>query len=326
MRAKGQYYGRRRGWRAGVVTVLAKNAEEVAIFTGQNLFGLLSITESMHLIVTSGEDIASMNIRQKLLSLADWKDVGTFRGTPALSAGGFYMVFIPGIHLEAEALDSEVKKALGIEFDCMIFASRHKSQSGLRTLTVHPVGNYGKAEFGGREGRLAPTAPMLMTQALLRLKKSAGSLDFQISFECTHHGPYVETPSFFIEIGSDEDAWKEEEPAKKLAEVILSLDKNQDTLGDKIAIGVGGGHYAPRHSEVALAKKISFGHMLPNYACGNASSDMVKQAIERTPGCEAVYFHRKSMEKPEYRRIKALFEDAGISAVSSGDLEDRLCL
>lgn len=277
----------------------------------------------MHLIVTSGEDIASMNIRQRLLSLAEWKEIGKFRGTPALSAGGSYMIFIPGIHLEAENLDSEVKKALGIDFDCMIWASRHKSQSGLRTLTVHPIGNYGKAEFGGRDGRLAPTCPRLMTKAFLLLKKSAGSLDFQISFECTHHGPYVETPSFFIEIGSDESAWKEEEPAKKIAEVILSLDKNQDTLADKIAIGVGGGHYAPRHSEVALAKKLSFGHMLPNYACGNATSEIIQHAIERTPGCEVVYFHRKSMEKPEHRRIKAIFEDAGIKAVSSADLADR---
>jgi len=111
-----------------------------------------------------------------------------------------------------------------------------------------------------------PTEPRMMTLALLFLRHYARDLDFQISFETTHHGPYLETPTFFIEIGSDENAWPEVEPAKAIARVILDLDKSDITDEDEVGIGVGGGHYAPRHTDFIERMKASIGHMVPNYA------------------------------------------------------------
>lgn len=277
----------------------------------------------MYLIVTSKEDVASMNIRDCLLSAADWNEIGEFDGSPVLSCGGFTMILIEKIHLHFENLDAHVRSELGIEPDCMIFASRHKSESKLRTLTVHPLGNYGEALFGGKAGSLVPTSPKLMSAALLALKRNASALDFEISFECTHHGPFLETPAFFIEIGSDEGAWPERPAGEMLAKTIIELD-SAETEDDVVAIGVGGGHYAPRHSGIVSSRKISFGHMIPNYAIDNVDKEMVKLAIERTPGCECVYFHRKSMKKPQYRELKSTFEDLGIRPVSSADIVERL--
>jgi D-aminoacyl-tRNA deacylase len=279
----------------------------------------------MNLIVTSAEDIASMNIRKHILSLGNWEDAGkVFDGSPVLAYGNFNMVLIQDIHLHFEELDVRLKEETGIGPECIIFASRHRSESGLRTLTVHPLGNYGDAQFGGSSGKLVPTAPGLMTSALLALKKNASTLDFEVSFECTHHGPFLRTPTFFIEIGSDESAWPEKPAGEVLAKTILELDSVKDTKDDVIAIGVGGGHYAPRHSDVALTRQISFGHMVPNYALGYLDEGMARQVIERTPGCEVVYFHRKSMKKPLYREMKAKFEELGLRPVSSKDLRERL--
>jgi len=277
----------------------------------------------MYLIVTSKEDVASMNMRDRLLSRVDWKEAGEFDGSPVFSSGDFTMILIERIHLHFENLDAHIKDELGIKPDCLIFASRHKSESKLRTLTVHPLGNYGEALFGGKEGGLVPTAPKLMTAALLALKRNASALDFEISFECTHHGPYLETPAFFIEIGSDEGAWPEKPAGEVLARTILELDATE-TNDDVVAIGVGGGHYAPRHTGIVSSRRISMGHMIANYAVENVNKEMAKLVIDKTPGCEVVYFHKKSMKKPQYRRLRTLFEELGVRPVSSDDIVERL--
>jgi D-aminoacyl-tRNA deacylase len=278
----------------------------------------------MYLVVTSAEDAASMNIRERLLEMADWEEVGSFDGSPVLSCGQYTMVLIQKIHLEAEGLDSDVEDELGIRPECMIFASRHKSESGLRTLSVHPIGNYGEAKFGGRPRTLVPSAPKAMTLALLLLKRFACNLDFQISYECTHHGPCLGTPTFFIEIGSDRTAWPEPEPAKAIAQVVLELDSAVDTEGDWIAIGVGGGHYAPRHTDLVEKRRISLGHMLPSYALGSVDDIIIDRVIEATPGCSGVYFHKKGMKKSEYRRFREAFEAHGLPALESSDIQERM--
>jgi D-aminoacyl-tRNA deacylase len=89
-------------------------------------------------------------------------------------------------------------------------------------------------------------------------------------------------------------------------------------------VGVGGGHYAPRFTEVALKFKANFGHMLPIYQMEERDDEdiirMVKDACAATD-TKTVYLHRKSMKKPEERRVAALIESAGFEIVSSKDLE-----
>ena len=64
----------------------------------------------MYLIVTSAEDIASMNIRDKLLSMAKWNEVGQFDGSPVLEHGHYHMILIQDIHLYWENIDAAVER------------------------------------------------------------------------------------------------------------------------------------------------------------------------------------------------------------------------
>ncbi len=279
----------------------------------------------MILILISREDIASVNIGEELLSLRDWKELeDTFDGNPVLSSGGFLMVQINDIHLHFEDMDRKFDEVLGIRPEVIVVASRHRSQSKLRTLTVHPLGNYSSADFGGRSGTLVPSAPREMTHALITLARKAKDLDFKISYEATHHGPYNGSPLFFIEIGSDETAWPEKPPARAIAETILTLDEGElATNDDIIAIGIGGGHYMPWISEVAMTNKISFGHMVPGYATDTLDEAMLRQLMDSTPGIGGVYFHRKSLSKPRLRELKALCEDLGLKVLSSKEIPLR---
>ena len=58
--------------------------------------------------------------------------------------------------------------------DVYIFASRHKSESEIPCLTVHPTGNFSNdTSHGGRAKELSPTHSFLMKKALLLLKEIA---------------------------------------------------------------------------------------------------------------------------------------------------------
>lgn len=273
------------------------------------------------LVVISKEDTASCNIKCFLLKFGDWKEHDVYDSEPSYILGDAVMVTIDGIHLYYDNIDKKVEKQLGLKPDLVIFASRHRSESKLKTLTLHPLGNFTEAKFGGVPGKLVPAAPRKITQALRILTEEGRDLEHKISYEATHHGPYLETPTFFIEIGSDEDAWVEEPPAEAIARTILKVLKEPKDTNDRIALGVGGGHYVPRLTEVALEYQIAFGHMVPTYAL-DMPREMFRAAIDATPGAECVYFHRKYMKKSKYREIKEWMEEnTELAVVDSKSLE-----
>jgi D-aminoacyl-tRNA deacylase len=275
----------------------------------------------MKLVVRSTADAASVNIVEHLLRLGKWEEAGSFEGAPVLRMGGSSVVTIPVHHLYYDDIDDKVEKALGERPSLVIFASRHKSASNLRTLTVHPIGNYGKAEMGGRDQTLVPAAPREMTMAFKELVKRAGGLKYQISLEATHHGPFLRTPTFYIEIGSDEMAWKEPEPAQVIAEAIFEVLTGK-VPEVPIAVGVGGGHYVPRITDVAREKIVAFGHMLPSYALEQGwSPETLRLMLDATPGAKLVYFHKKAVKTPILREMEAWFREKGVEPFSSKDMD-----
>ena len=271
----------------------------------------------MKLIVTSSEDNASMNIRARLLEKQGWSEKGAFDGNPVLMKDDFTMVQVNKIHLGEDFVDDRVAHSLGTRPEVVIFASRHRAESRIPTLTVHPIGNFSSAEFGGQPGILNPSSPHLMTSALRTLRTAAQGLSFNVSFETTHHGPILNSPAFYIEIGSYEELWGREDAAEAIAQAILSVKDD----GYPVVVCVGGGHYAPRFSEVALSKKVSIGHMAANYALDSLDDAMIKQMTAKSAGAQKVYFHRKGMPKPKYRELRERFAACGLTEISSDDLE-----
>jgi D-aminoacyl-tRNA deacylase len=269
-------------------------------------------------IITSSADNASMNIRERLLELEKWTEGGMFDGHPVLRKDDFRMVQVDKMHLDEDSVDERVAEALGEAVDVVMFASRHRSEKRIPTLTVHPIGNYSSADFGGKPGMLCPSAPNLMTSALRNLAKNASGLEWDVSFETTHHGPFVTSPAFYIEIGSYEELWDRKDAAEAIAKSILSIeDRRLPTV-----ICIGGGHYAPRFSEVALARKLAVGHMAANYALESLSPEMISQMSTKSGGAKKVYFHKKGMPKPAYRGLREKCISLGLEEVSSEDFEE----
>lgn len=272
----------------------------------------------MDLILFSTDDQASMNIFENLSSLVELEEIGQFKNHPYYRYGNFYFVIIEKEKVRAEGIDEEIKEALGINFENIIVASKHRSESGMRSLTVHPIGNYGSADLGGRERMLVKTPSNYMTGALIKLVKLGGGCEYSISYEVTHHGPYLNTPTFFIEIGSNEPEWNDRYAGKLIAETILKMKKTDD----EIAIGIGGGHYAPRFTKIAMAKKLSFGHMAPKYSAGKIDLYMLEQ-MKLKSNAKYVVMEKKDIPGKERKRIEDLLPSLHLELVDPDSLPDR---
>ena len=114
----------------------------------------------MNLIISSEADTASINLRDRLLEMAEWNDIGSFDNrtmwTLTKDYGGFCkrgtcLITIKELHIYAEKIDEKWETKFDKKINNIVFLSRHKAASGRPSLTVHPIGNWGTAEYGGKE-------------------------------------------------------------------------------------------------------------------------------------------------------------------------------
>lgn len=247
-------------------------------------------------IVVSEKDIAGMNIKERLLELKPDINIHTIKEDT----------------VHSNDLDKQ------IEADIFIFATRHSAKAGVKTLTVHTPGNWSKAEFGGVDGRLCVAYANLMKTAYLKLKEN-NDLDYGVSLECTHHGPLINKPCMFIEIGSTEEEWRNEGAAKVIAKTIIDLI-NSEIPEQKAAIGIGGIHYCPNFNKALERSQVAISHICPKYQLQNLDEDMLKQAIERTKEKVIFAFLDWKGLGTEKQRIVELLEKLGIKYVRTDKL------
>lgn len=286
------------------------------------------------LIISSNEDPAGTNIKKGLLEQLDWEEIDTFYNNPVYRSTAIENVVMVSINdrtIHHENIDKEIEKQIGIKPKEAIFISRHSSKTGQPTLTTHPIGNYGEAQFGGKKRSLIPSLPRIMTQLLREIKKNASEAELyhEVCFEVTHHGPFLSIPTLYVEVGSNNEEWKKTKPASIIAKSVVHLLNNflyEKDLPKEIPVivGIGGGHYAPRFTDVILEKNVAFGHMIPTYQiqAGNIDEAILQQAIDKTPNSQGVYFHRKALKKSQITEYKNMCKEIGIPVFSSKDFSN----
>ncbi|MBN2599867.1 MAG: D-aminoacyl-tRNA deacylase [Candidatus Thermoplasmatota archaeon] len=284
------------------------------------------------LIISSTEDPASTHIKNSLLEQTTWEEQGMFYQAPVFrhsSMKNLIMVTIPDKKIRHEHIDTEVQEQLHITPKIAIFLSRHQSKTGEPTLTVHPIGNFGEAQFGGQPKTLIPAAPRMMTHLLRLMKKNLQSTDlaYKVCYEVTHHGPFLNIPTLFAEVGSTEVQWQQKEPARVIAASLLELLQTYQYEEEfpkdiPVLLGLGGGHYAPRFTDIAFQRNAAFGHMIPSYHIdsGVIDWDIIQKAIQATPDLFGVYLHKKALKKSQVTSYKQIFSDHDIPILSSVDL------
>ncbi len=279
----------------------------------------------MRLIVSSTQDEASKNILSQLIG-SDWQEFDRWSENPIYERKDDLLVTIDERHIYFDNIDKKIEKYTGLEFHEVVYVSKHSSEAGVDSLTVHPIGNFGEAKYGGKEGKLVPASPHSMTNAFHILRKKAKKEgiqnEYKISFEATHHGPFLETPTYYIEIGSDLDSWKDQSAAKVIAETVKEVNSeyNED---EPVAICIGGGHYTPRFTELAKNRKVALGHIVPGWGMKFLNKNSFFEAVEKTPDLEYVYFDRSDTSANERKKITSWANEKGLDIIRSKDLEKR---
>ncbi|WP_434731549.1 D-aminoacyl-tRNA deacylase [Thermogladius sp. KZ2Tp1] len=212
--------------------------------------------------------------------------------------------------IEFDFLDDAMPEA-----EYFIVLSRHSSQAGVKSYTVHHTGNFGgEALYGGRPGELGIANPAVAFGLLRELVKRAGAMgrldEYRVSYEATHHGPTsLKKPLTFVEIGSSQTEWADEVNHEILAESVAGLLES-GPAECRPAIGIGGGHYPWKHTEYSLREKVCFGHLLPKYAIEYLSAEVLEQMIGRTYGSVELIVVEKKSTRLEHRVMIESFADS----------------
>lgn len=219
------------------------------------------------LIVASKQDRAGINITSQLSKFGDFN---------------FYLV--EGDILHQENLDFSKFE----NFDFVIFASKHSSSKKEKTISIHPPGNFKEAspETGGVDKNVCLSSALFNKQLFENLSDCIVEHElnekYKLTLECTHHGPFIQKPCVFVEIGSTAFEWEDRSAAFAVAKAIKRTIENfKENPYNEIAIGVGGPHYCPGFNQIQLHSNVAISHVISSYHFP-IEEETIFEAIKKT--------------------------------------------
>ena len=216
----------------------------------------------------------------------------------------------------------------------------HSAKEERKSLTVHVTGNFGRANLGGKEKILCTAPSAYMKNILIELNKTSQNSEFEATMEATHHGPLMEKPVLFVEIGSSEKEWENKNAGNIVAQSIINTlkkDNNNSNKNNSITINnismnninnnensmkiknnyesifvVGGSHYNHAANKVMLKTDLAVGHICAKYNLENLDESLIREAMEKTvPKAKFVLLDWKGMGK-EKQHILGILEKNNI--------------
>ena len=176
---------------------------------------------------------------------------------------------------------------------------------------MHPIGvawlddTESLERYGGKARRCSPPSQRIarIYRNLLAYAQRRDLIDtFEVTMEATHHGPFCDIPTCFVEIGSDEKTWDNIEAANLWSDLLeeelkaYTVESNTATGGGMVVALLGGGHYIPKMNDCArFGDDIYVGHSIASYGLQSlllAASTFEKEAKE----CPAITWKSVVME------------------------------
>ncbi len=205
------------------------------------------------------------------------------------------------------ATESELPKA-----ELVMFISKHSSAKGVTSFTVHSCGNWGEsADLGGKPKALCRSDPIAMWKLLNVIKKENRYEGVAVTYEATHHGPLIEKPCLFVEVGGNEAALKNKDYASVLAKSIRRAITEVNQPIPKVAIGIGGTHYPEKFTRMALNDGVAFSYIMSRYNVAN--TDMLNKAVSMsTTMPEFAAIEWKSIKADERKKVIDVLDAIGL--------------
>nr|GME03730.1 D-aminoacyl-tRNA deacylase-like isoform X1 [Ipomoea batatas] len=205
------------------------------------------------LVVATTIDPASIGPASALLAMPGWHPGPSIQDMSSFVNKEVRLLKHDKSIVREDDLDKRWEEATGEEVDEVIFLSRHTAASNRPALTVHPIGRnifltFGvphlregeKPLAGGKPGWAAPPNPRIGPWLRL-LKTIADSHNLTPEFELVWQG-------LGLGGGAAVGNW------------------SRNNSQNKVLLGIGGGHYAPRHMDIILKRDVWVGHLLSGYS------------------------------------------------------------
>lgn len=224
---------------------------------------------------------------------------------------------IPIQIVDSEIINAEdIDKTLDADF--IIFASKHQSKDTKKTLTIHTIGNFHEAEYGGKNNTLVKTSALVVKHFFQTLEKE-NNLDYEVTLEATHHGPFINKPCLFIEIGPSEAEWTDISVGKVIAKTIIESIKTYKKKKYKIAFGIGGKHYCPNFNKIQLGNKYAISHIVPSYSLP-LSKELIQKIIDNTTEKPTtVLIDWKGLKSKERNEILEILKNFNLEILKTKD-------
>lgn len=225
-------------------------------------------------------------------------------------------------HFLGEVVDYKLRDyspPTSLEISYIVFVSRHSSQGGRPGLHCHVTGNWTSEVFwGGKPEEVSFASPQLLRAALLALQEARGEFNLEshaLSLEVTHHGPTgLGVPSVFMELGSEETAWKDETGGLALAKAVQRVVSTFQLPEREVRrLGFGGNHYAARFTKEVLRSDFTLGHMVPKHVLDQTRDEMLLRASDWIRGSDLEWvIDKKGTNAGQKARIRELAAANGI--------------
>ncbi|MEM2760099.1 MAG: D-aminoacyl-tRNA deacylase [Nitrososphaerales archaeon] len=165
-----------------------------------------------------------------------------------------------------------------------VFLSRHRSESGIPTLTCHTTGNFSDSNaMGGRPRELAYTYPSLQKHYMKTVHKEMFRIhDYHLVIEATHHGPTsLAKPVLFIEIGSTENQWNDHNAISVVCDAVIDAMKTVKSYGS-VGIGLGGTHYPSKFTKILISSDYALASIASKHSLSSLDKTMLEQMISKS--------------------------------------------
>lgn len=219
--------------------------------------------------------------------------------------------------LEKSVLSITSEEELPKNVNSWIVLSKHSSSTKKPSFTTHSVGNFGlgNKNLGGDDFTLGISNSFMQSQLLSNLHQfQQKNLEkfglFDVVCEATHHGPTINLPLTFIEIGSSKEVWIDKNIATAISwSVRKFLEEDLKNISDiDSAIGFGGSHYPYKFAKLMIERKFNVGHIFPKYASEYLTSNMIEQMVMKTvPKAKVALIDKKGIKQKG--RLKKILEN-----------------
>lgn len=269
----------------------------------------------MILVVASNKDPASLNIKRQILTHYCFNETTGRFPENTIYSSQVNDKDVQLITLNQESIYAQDLPTFFKEPELIVFISRHSSMSGTPTLSVHTPGNLSEAALGGnpREVSVSPARAMRDALKVMAKMREEMQLNYQVSYESTHHGPSLNVPTMFAELGSSPEQWNDAAAAEVVAHATLEAVSKFRSVSAKTVLGIGGPHYNGKFTRIALEEEVAFGHMIPKHSISHIDSAIIQQCIKRTlEKVEHVVLDWKGIKGDDKPRVIKILNETGL--------------